>query len=118
MAGGKAVKDSTATRYHRVKIVGLKPYTHYGYSVSCGAESKSGGFITAASPAQPFKFAAYGDNRTQTVSHQVLFQPVGQFGHRIGAIERVNHHVARSLVSQPFRCMQSSKPLFARPNRV
>src|SRR5205085_9141656 len=45
---GETAGDTTPTRYHRVKLTGLKPYTHYSYSVTCAGETKSGGFTTAA----------------------------------------------------------------------
>lgn len=68
-------KETAKTRYHRVKLTGLKPYTRYTYTVSCEGAEKKGSFITAAGPKQPFHFAAYGDNRTQPARHaEVLVQ--------------------------------------------
>jgi 3',5'-cyclic AMP phosphodiesterase CpdA len=75
----KTAKDSAPVQYHRVKLTGLKPYTRYEYSVKCGAERKSGSFVTAAPPGQPFKFAAYGDNRTQPTVHAAVLARMIQF---------------------------------------
>src|SRR5258708_6949148 len=58
------VKDAAETTNHRVALTGLKPYTRYVFAVTCGGVTKPGSFMTAAPPNQPFKFVAYGDNRT------------------------------------------------------
>jgi hypothetical protein len=76
---GETAKDSAETRYHRVKLTGLKPYTHYNFSVACGGETKTGGFITAAPANQSFKFVAYGDNRTQPKVHASVLERMSQF---------------------------------------
>ena len=77
--GGAGVKDATATRYHRVLLSSLKPYTRYAYTVTCEGMSKSGGFITAAPTNQPFKFVAYGDNRTQPLVHASVLERMSKF---------------------------------------
>lgn len=80
LAGGKeASKDDAPTRYHRVLMTGLKPYTRYAYTVTCEGVSKSGGFITAAPVRQPFKFVAYGDNRTQPQVHASVLASMSKF---------------------------------------
>jgi len=76
---GETASDAMPTRYHRVKLAGLKPYTHYSYSVTCAGETKSGGFTTAAPASQPFKFVAYGDNRTQPKVHAAVLARMSQF---------------------------------------
>lgn len=65
--------------YHRVNLDGLKPYTRYNYEVSCGTDKKGGSFITAAPPGQPFKFVAYGDNRTQANVHAAVLSRMMRF---------------------------------------
>jgi hypothetical protein len=76
---GEPAGDTTPTQYHRVKITGLKPYTHYTYSVTCAGATKSGGFRTAAPPSRPFKFVAYGDNRTQPQVHASILERMSPF---------------------------------------
>lgn len=64
--------DTTPARYHRVQVVGLSPYTRYDYTVTCDGQQAEGTFLTAALPSQPFKFVAYGDNRTQPQKHAAV----------------------------------------------
>ena len=74
--GDKTASDEKETIYHRVKLTGLKPYTHYGFKVTCEGESKTGRFVTAPPPGQPFRFAAYGDNRTQANVHRDFVEEI------------------------------------------
>lgn len=69
LANAKTAQEGKADRYHRVTLTGLKPYTRYRYKVTCDGETKEGSFITAAPKSQPFKFIAYGDNRTNAEAH-------------------------------------------------
>ncbi len=71
--------DTVPARYHRVKLTGLKPYTKYNYHVDCGGRLADGSFTTAAPPAQPFKFVAYGDNRTQPNIHASVLSRMMKF---------------------------------------
>ena len=75
----KTATDSAATRYHRVKMTGLKPYTHYNFSVACEGVTKTGSFITAAPKGHGFKFVAYGDNRTQPKVHASVLAKMSEF---------------------------------------
>lgn len=77
--GGKTAQDAVATRHYRVTLTGLKPYTHYNFSVTCAGETKTGGFMTSAVPGQSFKFVAYGDNRTQPKMHAAVLEKMSQF---------------------------------------
>ena len=72
-------KDAMATRYHRVKLTGLKPYSHYAFAVTCAGTTKSGSFVTAAPKSQPFKFVAYGDNRTNADKHAAVLSRIASF---------------------------------------
>jgi hypothetical protein len=72
-------KDASETRYHRVKLTGLRPYTRYAFTVTCAGTAKSGGFVTAAPTGQPFKFVAYGDNRTNANIHATVLARMSQF---------------------------------------
>jgi 3',5'-cyclic AMP phosphodiesterase CpdA len=78
-AGGPSASDEQETIYHRVKLTGLKPYTHYGFKVMCEGESKTGRFVTAPLPGHPFRFAAYGDNRTQANVHASVLEQMSKF---------------------------------------
>ena len=59
----------------------LQPATKYSYTVKAGAESFAGTFTTAPDDARAFRFALYGDNRTDHEAHarvvaQMLKNPV------------------------------------------
>lgn len=75
------IEHSPATRYHRVALTGLRPYTRYTYRVStAGTTSGPVTFITAARPGQEkFRFVAYGDNRSQPVPHAQVTARVRAF---------------------------------------
>jgi hypothetical protein len=75
----KTAKDTTPTRYHKVKITGLSPYTRYTYKVTCDSRMGTGSFITAAKPDQPFKFIAYGDTRSQANKHAEVLRRMMMF---------------------------------------
>jgi hypothetical protein len=77
--GGRPVSDPSPTRYHRLILTRLKPYTRYEYSVTCDGETKSGEFTTAAPEGQPFRFVAYGDNRTQPAKHAAVLASMQKF---------------------------------------
>jgi hypothetical protein len=76
---GTTAQDVTETEYHRVKVSGLKPHTHYSFTVACAGDTKEGGFTTAARPNQSFKFVAYGDNRTQPDMHAAVLKRMSLF---------------------------------------
>lgn len=71
------------TRYHRVRITNLRPYTRYEYAVvDNGSAPKTpplATFRTAAPPGQPFRFVAYGDTRTQPDKHAAVIARIAQF---------------------------------------
>jgi predicted phosphodiesterase len=75
----KTAGEKAATRFHRVRIAGLMSYTRYRYIVECGGQRDEGTFLTAAPPEQPFKFAAYGDNRTQPNVHAAVLERMMRF---------------------------------------
>lgn len=80
--GGGAPKTTAETQpaiYHKVKVTGLKSYTRYRYTVSCDGQTAEGSFRTAAPPAQPFRFAAYGDDRTQLDKHAAVLARMRPF---------------------------------------
>lgn len=76
----KCVSESRAVRYHKVRISGMTPYTQYAYSIGIkGGDSAGSTFRTAAAPFQGFKFAAYGDNRTQPAVHKAVLARMMEF---------------------------------------
>jgi acid phosphatase type 7 len=79
-SSGKTVTESAKTRFHRVRITGLRPYTRYAYRVTCdGQTSAAATFLTAALPGRPFKFVAYGDTRTQPEKHGAVVDRIAAF---------------------------------------
>ena len=68
----KKAQDTTARRFHAVRIDGLSPATAYRYRVLAGdaaTASDEGRFTTAPSDARPFKFVVYGDSRSDPAAH-------------------------------------------------
>lgn len=56
---------------HEVALCGLDPKMPYGYEVTSGKSvSPVGTFTTAPRPEQPFRFAVYGDTRTNPDTHR------------------------------------------------
>ncbi|MCL5281948.1 MAG: metallophosphoesterase [Planctomycetes bacterium] len=64
------VADSSATTLHRATLSGLAPGVIYVYRVTSGPASQTGTFRTAPATDQPFRFAVYGDTRTNTQVHR------------------------------------------------
>ena len=76
----RTARDSKATLYHWIGVSGLKPYTSYVYHVACGEEwSPIAVFKTAAEPGTPFRFIAYGDNRSQPLVHSTVVERMRKF---------------------------------------
>jgi predicted phosphodiesterase len=64
------VSDTAPQRYHHLAITGLAPNTRCYYRVqSPGIRPLTHAFFTAAPPGEPFRFAMFGDNRTQPEEH-------------------------------------------------
>jgi MYXO-CTERM domain-containing protein len=56
--------------FHAIRVDGLRPGTTYEYAVTAGAVTSSKGrFTTAPDADKPFRFLAYGDNRTDADAH-------------------------------------------------
>lgn len=68
----KKAQDTTARRFHAVRIDGLSPATAYRYRVLAGdaaTASDEGRFTTAPNDSRPFKFVVYGDSRSDPAAH-------------------------------------------------
>ena len=75
-----AQETGPKTRYHRVTIDGLAPYTRYAYQVTeSGKTATAATFLTAAPADQPFHFIAYGDCRTQPEKHAAVLHRMMAF---------------------------------------
>lgn len=55
---------------HTARLTGLAADTLYRYRVSSGEDSAGGTFRTMGSRARPFRFIAYGDNRSDAAAHK------------------------------------------------
>lgn len=75
----RRVGERRNTRYHRVRLAGLRPYTRYEYRVECSGQRREGSFRTAPLPSQPFHFAVYGDTRTQADQHARVVRSIQRF---------------------------------------
>ncbi len=66
-------EDRVARRFHAVRVGGLAPATGYEYVVTAGdAKSELGRFTTAPVDDRSFRFAVYGDSRTDEVAHKAV----------------------------------------------
>lgn len=68
---GWAAADDRTVTIHEVEIAGLVANSLYHYRATSGDASSSDGiFWTAPAPGAPFRFAAYGDTRSQPAEHR------------------------------------------------
>lgn len=75
----RTVVERKPVQYHRVRVTGLKAYTRYPYTVTCGGERQSGIATTAARGKTPFHFVVYGDTRTQPQRHAEVLAAMAKF---------------------------------------
>ncbi len=70
--------DSSLTKFHKIKIMNLKPSTIYYYRVILNPKEKSENFTfkTAPKENQNFTFVAYGDTRTNPEAHLSVMQKI------------------------------------------
>jgi len=67
----RVVRDDTPKTIHELTITGLEPETEYMYAAVSGSlAAPTSKFRTAINRDTPFKFAVWGDNRTDPVSHE------------------------------------------------
>lgn len=67
-------------KYYQATVSGLPASTNYSYKVVSGTEeSATGSFITAPDRAEPFRFVAYGDNRSSAAGHAAVVSSILPF---------------------------------------
>lgn len=63
----------SGTYLHEIPVAGLTTETTYHYKVStAGLSSSDHTFRSAVEPTTPFRFAAYGDNRSDPTAHELI----------------------------------------------
>ncbi len=75
------VYDAALKQIHEINVTGLNPNTLYHYRVTSntGAQSVSSGdnpFRTAVTAGTPFRFAVYGDSRSQPTIHSAVVEAI------------------------------------------
>jgi hypothetical protein len=66
-------EDKEARRFHALRVAGLAPATTYEYVATSGdSKSEVGRFTTAPTDDRPFRFAVYGDSRSDDVAHKAV----------------------------------------------
>lgn len=72
------VRDGSTSLVHHVELTGLSPQTTVHFAVDSDAVGEDSTFTTAPLPGSsaPFKFAVYGDNRTQLAPHQAVVSAI------------------------------------------
>jgi predicted phosphodiesterase len=79
--GEVAAWDPALVTLHRVALSGLDADAAYVYQASSGgAVSTPGSFTTAPSAGQPFRFAVYGDSRSDPATHAQVVRNIADSG--------------------------------------
>jgi len=79
-----SVSDATETKIHEVVLCGLATDTRYHYQVTSGTvSSEDNTFQTAVLTSTAFRFAAYGDTRSQPTKHGAVIDAIIASGPRI-----------------------------------
>ena len=77
---GQHVSNTTAVRLHEVRLTGLDPDARYHYQVASAAETSASSpdhtFQTAVASATPFRFAVYGDTRSNPADHAAVIKSI------------------------------------------
>ena len=66
---GLTIKDDVRTRFHRIKITGLKSSREYHYRIPSKGQTEQYQFRTAVKSGEVFSFAVYGDTRPNDENH-------------------------------------------------
>ena len=77
--GNATALHSPAFHVEKTTLTGLTPNTRYDYEVP-GAQGGKASFKTAATGQTPFRFVAYGDNRTRPAVHQRIVDGIVAHG--------------------------------------
>lgn len=73
--------DDISLDLHEIQLRGLSPGTRYEYRVTGpGVESTGGTFTTAPERAVPFRFAIYGDTRSDPRAHRAVIEALRREG--------------------------------------
>ena len=75
---GSTVTDDKEVTIHEVTLTGLEIEKKYFYKVTTGDASGRGTFRTSPKYDTPFKFAVWGDNRTDILSHTAVAQAIAK----------------------------------------
>jgi len=78
-AGGAAI-TSPSLRVESTSLTSLQPNTRYDYQIPSLGEAGKGSFKTPPAGAEPFRFVAYGDNRTRHDVHRRVVAQILQHG--------------------------------------
>ena len=75
----RAVSSAGDATFHALRVDGLRPAQSYEYVVSAGgAISERGRFTTAPDDTRPFRFLAYGDNRSDEAAHAAVVRAMSR----------------------------------------
>ena len=78
-AGGAAL-TSPSLRVESTSLTSLQPNTRYDYQIPSLGEAGKGSFKTPPAGDEPFRFVAYGDNRTRHDVHRRVVERILQNG--------------------------------------
>ncbi len=74
------IDETAAVRVHEVELTGLDADTRYAYRVQCGdREGDRHHFVTAPRPGQPFRFAVWGDSRSNPDAASSVIARIAEF---------------------------------------
>jgi acid phosphatase type 7 len=75
-ACGLTIKDDVKTRFHSMKITGLKPSKEYYYRIPSEGKTEQYQFRTAVKSGEDFSFAVYGDVRPSNKYHVNVLEQI------------------------------------------
>src|SRR5438477_5534306 len=78
--GSGAAITSPALRVESTTLTSLQPNTRYEYSIPGLGDAGKGSFKTPPAGSEPFRFVAYGDNRTRHAVHRRVVEQILQHG--------------------------------------
>src|SRR5207244_8372489 len=78
--GSGAAITSPALRVESTSLTSLQPNTRYEYSIPGLGDAGKGSFKTPPAGSEPFRFVAYGDNRTRHDVHRRVIAQILEHG--------------------------------------